>query len=335
MENALDKRIIVALLSISLISLELIWTRLFSAEFYYAFAFLILSLAILGLGLGALSVRMIERLNRDENLGPVLSLTGLGALAGPPLVFRLGLDFAQLFESWTMVGIFTGSLALLGAAFFFGGMALALIFRRNHESIPRLYMADLAGAGAGVVVAVLLMNGLGTPAATALSALPVLFAAAVETPAWRRIVPVAFMAAAIPLAWYAGKLLEMPRPEPIPVIYRHWDAMAKIKMADDEGQYRNLNIDNIANTGIYRFDGNWNRPADQRFEFGIDVSNLIARFDHCRFASIGAGAGQDVLQALQAGATEIHAIEVNPTSTKCCSRAIRPVFSIGRQASRR
>jgi hypothetical protein len=38
-----------------LVALEIVWTRIFSAEFFYSFAFLTVSLA--GLGLGALSLR--------------------------------------------------------------------------------------------------------------------------------------------------------------------------------------------------------------------------------------------------------------------------------------
>ncbi len=49
---------VVAFLSAALIGLEIIWTRIFSAEFFYTFAFLTLSLAILGLGLGALAIRL-------------------------------------------------------------------------------------------------------------------------------------------------------------------------------------------------------------------------------------------------------------------------------------
>jgi hypothetical protein len=41
---------LVALLSATLIGLELVWTRIFSAEFFYTYAFLTLSLAIMGLG---------------------------------------------------------------------------------------------------------------------------------------------------------------------------------------------------------------------------------------------------------------------------------------------
>ncbi len=304
--------LVVALISASLIALEMIWTRLFSAEFYYTFAFLTLSLAILGLGLGALAVRMVPGLADSDSLGPLLSFTGLAALAGPPLVFRLGLDFSGLFASWRMAGTFVLTLALLAAAFFFGGAALAIVFRGGHRDMPRLYMADLLGAGTGVVVSVLLMNTFGTPAATALSAAPVLLAALLATPGLRRALPVALLGAMVVTAHLAPGMLELARPERAPVIYRHWDAMAKVKMYDFEGRYRSLNIDNLANTGNHRFDGNWDRPEAERFAFGIDVGNLIARFDGCRFLSLGSGAGQDVLQALQYGAAEVHAVEVNP-----------------------
>ena len=58
--------LVVALLSITLLSLEVAWTRIFSAEFFHPFAFLILSLAVLGLGVGALIIRLVPRLDQDR-----------------------------------------------------------------------------------------------------------------------------------------------------------------------------------------------------------------------------------------------------------------------------
>ena len=63
--------VVVALLSMTLLALEIIWTRLFSAEFFYTFAFLILSLAIMGLGMGALALRLFPGLNREGSLGSI------------------------------------------------------------------------------------------------------------------------------------------------------------------------------------------------------------------------------------------------------------------------
>lgn len=301
----------VGLLSLTVIGLELIWMRLFSAEFYYAFAFLTLSLAVLGLGLGALALRLWPRLAGEENLGWMLAATGAAALAGPPLVFQLGLDFSKLLASWGQTLAFVVALLLLGSAFFCGGMALGLLFRHNSQQMPRLYMADLVGAGAGVVLAVLLMNTLQTPAATFLTALPVLLASWLCLAGWRRVLPAALAAGAFGLTFVAPDLLQIERHNPGPVTYLHWDAMAKIRVFDF-GDARAINIDNAANTTAYGFDGDWEAVRKEKAEFGIDVGYLIKRFPRCTFMSLGAGAGPDVFQALYHDAAEVHAVEVNP-----------------------
>ncbi len=303
---------LVAAISVTLVSLELTWTRLFSAEFFYTFAFLILSLAVLGLGLGALAVRLGSTLERESTVGWLLTGTGLAGLAGPPLVFALDVDMSRILGDPLALARWALALLLLGAAFLFGGMALALLFRRGWERIPRLYMADLLGAGLGVQVAFLAMNRLGTPTATFAITLPVLLAASVTLRGWRRAVPVVSMLLAILLGETAGGLLRRDREERAPVIYEHWDAMAKIKLYDFGEGYRGLEIDNAANSPVYEFDGNWDRPDSLRFEFGIDVQFLMDRFDSCTFLSLGSGGGTDVLQALQGGCTEIHAVEVVP-----------------------
>ena len=110
----------------------------------------------------------------------------------------------------------------------------------------------------------------------------------------------------------AASLLEAPREERAPVIYKHWDAMAKVKVFDFGGAYRGINIDNVANSPLIPFDGNFEDPELEEAEWGIDVSYLIGLFDHCTFLSLGAGGGGDVLQALVEGAAEVHAVEVNP-----------------------
>ncbi|MBU8933612.1 MAG: hypothetical protein KOO62_06360 [candidate division Zixibacteria bacterium] len=303
---------IVALLSISLIALELAWTRIFSAEFFYTFAFLILSIAILGLGLGALALRLFPSLGKTEKLGLTLSLTGLMTLIGPPAVFKLGLKFSALLSSWAMVGKLAVAIMLLGSAFFFGGIALASIFRKHHQQIPKLYMADLIGAGLAVPIIIMAMNGFGTPKASFLCALPVLVAAMIACRRWVKIIPVILGGVMFMTLGSAASMLERERPERAPVIYKHWDAMSKIKIFDYGPYARGLEIDNVANSPVYAFDGNWNRPDSEKYEFGIDVSYLIEQFDSCIFLSLGSGGGTDALQALMAGATEVHAVEVNP-----------------------
>jgi hypothetical protein len=307
------KLIAVTLMSITLLALELVWTRLFSAEFFYTFAFLTLSLAVLGLGLGGLAIRLFPFLNRQGSPGVFLSLAGLMAFTGPPVVFRLELDFPMLLSSWIMMSKFLLVLFLLSSSFFLAGMALALIFKTNHEEIPRLYMSDLTGAGIGVLFAILMMNGFGTPVAAFLIAIPILLASILISRGPMKLVPGVLIIIAAALSSQGVSLLEPEREERAPVIYKHWDAMAKIKVYDFEGQYRGLNIDNVANSPVIPFDWDWETfRADTTGGWNIDVGYLVSMFDSCTFLSLGAGAGSDVLQALDKGASEIHAVEVNP-----------------------
>ncbi len=305
--------IVIFLLSMTLIGLELAWTRIFSAEFFYTFAFLVLSLAILGLGLGALALRLFPALNREKWQGLMLSLTAFFTLAGPPAVFWLQPDFSALFNSWLMVGKLLVTVFLLSSAYFTGGIALAFLFRNNNREMPRLYMADLLGAGIGVILAIVFMNLLGTPATTFLIALPVLLAAFLIAPRWQKALPALLFIAMFFLMARAGNLLEAQREERAPVVHRHWDAVAKVKVYQATDTYQMLNIDNVAHTSAYKYEGDLPLPDSLKQEFTINMSRLIRQFDSCRYLVIGAGGGGDVFQPLQyKNVSEVHAVEVIP-----------------------
>ncbi len=303
--------LIVGLISLTLIPLELIWTRILSAEFFYTFAFLVLSVAILGLGLGGLALRLFARLNQSRFVAAYLCLAAICAGIGPGLVFAIAPDFSSLFSSWTTLGKLTLTILTLMSSFFFGGLALALIFKNNHSEVPRLYMADLLGAGVGVLGAILAMNVFGTLHASVLIALPILLAAVFAGKGVWRSVPIVLAIAVVLISPSADKWLKLDRAERAPVVFTHWDAMSKLKVYEYAPDSRGINIDNVANTPVYRFDGNWADVNADSAEWGIDVSYLIDQFDSCVFLSLGSGGGSDVFQALVEGAAEIHAVEVN------------------------
>jgi len=321
--------LLIALLSLSLLTIELIWTRIFSAEFLYTFAFLILSTAVLGLGVGALIVRLFPRLDVSERPGSMLALTGAACLAGPPAVFLLDVDFTHIFSRLSSVADVAAVMLILSAPFVFGGIVLASLFREQPYRLPQLYTADLLGAAAGVLLAIPAMNLAGTPAAAGYAAIPVLGAAVISSRSWRRLPPIVLIALTIPLAQNAESLLRVDREQRAPVSYVHWDAMSKIKVYDYSDTYRGIEIDNAANSPVYGFDGNWDRPDSLRFRFGIDVSYLIERMPGCRFLSLGAGGGCDVLQALQSGAMEVHAVEINGHINEMMQHGVLQEFSGG------
>ncbi len=310
----MNKRyLIIAGISISLIAMEISWTRIFSAEFFYTFAFLILSTAVLGIGLGGLALRYVKAFNRDVVANLSMSLSGLFILLGPVLVFQINPEFTKIFAGLTdFLKVFSSGI-ILGLPYFFGGMALSYLFKKNYSDMPRMYMWDMAGAAFGVIIAIAAMNICGTPRAVTYTAMPILFAGLIASGNWQKIIPaILIIATAIGGFFSEDMLQKQNRQERAKVIYTHWDAMAKVKMYDFEGQYRGLNIDNVANSPVFPFDGEIDRPDSLKYHFNINVGNLIRMFDSCRFLSLGAGGGGDVLMALQEGAAEIHAVEVVP-----------------------
>ncbi|MCZ7602896.1 MAG: hypothetical protein M5R37_08510 [Melioribacteraceae bacterium] len=305
-----SRMLIIALLSLSLISVEIIWTRIFSAEYFYTFAFMIISLAILGLGLGALSLRLFNFLNKDWIVGVTLVLSGLTILAGPIAIIKMNLDFTSLLNDWISMVKLIAAIAILSSTFFFGGIALAKLFKSDVSQMPLLYMFDLIGAAFGVFLSVIMMNSFGTPSSVFLTSIPIFIAAFIAMNSWRKLLPALLVLIAIGMSPYSNEFLKSGKPDRAEVIYTYWDAMAKIKIFDYNGQARGINIDNAANSPVYPFDGNYNKPDSLKYEYNICVKNLIDRFDSCTFLSLGAGGGTDVLQALQEGATEVHAVEV-------------------------
>jgi hypothetical protein len=306
------KYALVALLSVSFIGLELIWTRILSAEFYYTFSFLILSFAILGLSMGSLSLRLFKGLNNIKFLSVFIGLSALFSFVSPILLFKLQLDFSVLFSSFLMILKFFAAILLLSSSFYFGGLALSLLFKTAHKDMPKLYMADMVGAGISVILCIILMNIFGTQVATFLISIPLLTAAFLAS--GKKYIPLLALILWALFVGQADDLLESKRQERAPVIYEHWDAMAKIKIYEYAPNYRGMNIDNVANTPVIGFDGNIEDPMIDGWD--IDVKNLIDRFGECTFLSLGSGGGADVMQALGYNAAEVYAVEVNPHMNK-------------------
>ncbi len=309
----LTKYLAVGLLSASLIAMELIWTRIFSAEFFYTFAFLILSLAILGLGLGALSLRFFPKLDDEKRIPSYIALSSLMIIIGPVLVFQLGINFPTLFSDFSEIVKLIFALFLLGAPYFLGGIALAVIFKNHSSDMPKIYMFDLAGAGIGVLLAIIFMNLIGTQQTAVWAALPAIAAAFLFTS--KKITPLPVMSALlmIILSFYASDTLRTNREEPARVIFEHWDAMAKLKIYEYKPGYRGINIDNHASTTVIGLPGGYNDSLLKLYDyFGINIGYLIRQFKHTDFLALGSGGGKDVAHALAEGAEKVYAVEVNP-----------------------
>src|SRR5262245_2383938 len=168
----------VALVSSTLLMIELALTRIFSVIMYYHFAFLAISIALFGLSAsGVFAYVMRERLGRRDTAS-LLSAASLiyGATTIVSLFFlvrlRVGLTYSP--ENLVlMLLIYT----LAALPFFTGGLVITLAIARQPSRINAIYGADLTGAAAGCLMLIPLLNRLGAPGVVLAAALMAIVAA--------------------------------------------------------------------------------------------------------------------------------------------------------------
>ncbi|HNB24422.1 MAG TPA: hypothetical protein PKZ32_18515 [Candidatus Melainabacteria bacterium] len=150
-----------ALCSMSMMLLELVMTRLYSASTGYHFAFMIVSIAMFGLTLGALYTMAFASKN-DDKTEPLLSLSScLFAAAIPTSAGLQILAFKPLVGMGAFAWIFVNFL-LSAIPFFFAGIVICKCLT-SYEQVGKLYSADLLGAAVACPLLVFLLSQISGP----------------------------------------------------------------------------------------------------------------------------------------------------------------------------
>jgi SAM-dependent methyltransferase len=152
----------VALVSAAALAYEVLLMRLFSIIQWHHFAYMIISLALLGYGAsgtfisiaGPALIRHFERA-----YWTCLVLFGLSAVACGLLAQRIPFNAEEVLWDWHQLLRLMELYLLLSLPFFFAACGIALALTRYGNDVPRIYAADLLGAGAGSVGIVLLLSG--------------------------------------------------------------------------------------------------------------------------------------------------------------------------------
>jgi spermidine synthase len=316
-----------ALVSCTVLLLEIAVTRILSVLLWYHWAFFSISAALLGLGAPGVWWTL-KGLSREA-----LPRALLGASVCLPLAMVLMVKGVRWFAPFSVVYC----LVCLLPGFLCLGTALALLVLDGPEdALAPLYGADLAGALAGAVLAVPLMDRIAAPTLAAGLALLPLFACLMLEP--RRTPRVILLMAGVmvlillkePLRVRQTKAYDEGWPgfEPI---YERWTATTRITVhssvfwrptgarfgwgfgrlpaaIDPAPEQYWLEQDGSAGTPITRLRGS---PR----ELAYLLEDVTAVGYHVRFpksvAVVGAGGGRDILAALVSGAERVDAIELN------------------------
>ena len=152
----------IALLSLSLIAFQLQLMQIFSIVQWYHFAFMVISVALLGFGASGTVIALARDrlLKRVEFLSPLLMIACAATMVLAVNVSQLDnvrFDSYLVWVDGTQVRALVLTYLTLFVPFFFGALALGLVFVRFVDHIGSLYFANLLGSGLGGLIAVVLM----------------------------------------------------------------------------------------------------------------------------------------------------------------------------------
>ncbi len=180
-----------ALTALSVLTLQISLTRVFSLLIWYHFAFLAVAAALIGFTGGGLAVQLRPALREGDLDGRMAKLC-LGASGA--IVLALVVASRLPFEMSVLAspGQFACFVALVVAVlvpFVLGGTVVAAVLSAHGATAARLYAADLVGSGVGCGLSVIALDRLGGGAGGVMTAAVAMALASLafarRSPAWR------------------------------------------------------------------------------------------------------------------------------------------------------
>ena len=320
----------VALTTLATLLLELALTRIFSVVFYYHFAFLSISIALFGLGAGGVFSYLVAGWR-----GNLLSKLGVLAAAASLLVL-VALMFLLTRRGDPGYGTLALVYFLSALPFLATGTVVSLVVAETIERVNRVYFFDLAGAAAGCLLLIPLLDWVGGPntviAAAAVYALSacVWFGLAENRKA--RAAAAAWFAAVLALLVYnsgqslidiryaKGKEIKDER-------FVKWNSFSRIALKGYQGSAM-IYIDADASTGIPSYDFAKLSEKDRKdlFYQGPGLPYLLR--PGAKTLVIGAGGGGDLARALASGSRDVTGVEINPIIANTIMRERFPDLSL-------
>jgi hypothetical protein len=322
----------IAATSLATLLLELSLTRVFSVVYFYHFAFLAISLALFGLGAGGVFSYVVSgwRGSLFSKLG-ILAATNAAAIV---LCLSFLLSRASHLGTRELIaGYFVAAIPFL-----LSGTILSLIIADTIERVNRTYFFDLAGASAGCLVLVPLLNWVGGPNSIIVAG--VLFA--VSAAIWfdlggdsrGRIGAVLLGLLLVALITYNSKyfLIDVKYAKGQPLKneeFVKWNSFSRVALRPEPhgGGLKSIVIDADAATGVARFDFA-HLTAEEKFDLayhGPGFPYLLR--PGAKTLVIGPGGGWDISRALASGSKDITGVEINPIIANVIMREKFPAYS--------
>ena len=153
-------RYTIALISATALAYEVLLARLFAIIQWHHFAYMIISLALLGYGISGTFLSLFAKRLLDRYAATFIInivLFGLTLLASFLIAQQIPFNAEEMLWDWRQsVWLFTIYLLLM-LPFFFVANAIGLTMMAMGKQIPRIYAADMIGAGIGSALVMFLL----------------------------------------------------------------------------------------------------------------------------------------------------------------------------------
>jgi hypothetical protein len=303
------------------LALQVLLSRLFSAELFYHFSFLSISLALLGAGAGAMAVYLRPTWFDRRPLQQQLSRwsTWLAALL---IVVPLVLARIRYGTGTVISATFVFHLALTSVLstmlFLAAGTVIALAVRSYARTMSRLYAFDLAGAALGAILVVPLMWRVSVPTlivaiGPVAAGAALLFAGGISRPGGRAACALLGLGL-LAILLSSTSSIYTPKPAEASLgkaVSDRWTPISRVVAypATAGARFEPLFYDRGgAPVAAYRRGG----PMPDWRELHLGPQSLGYVFGGVQRALvIGGGGGRDILNALTSGVRRLDVIELN------------------------
>lgn len=311
---------------------ELTLIKIYDVQFYPQFSFLIISISFFGFGLASVPLLFKQRLiTKEVDFGIWVSLSLALSNAGIIIFIKtanISIDFLNL--SFKLIGVpLLITIFLSALPFVILGYVIGSLFQRAQASIAGFYLADLLGAGFGVLTFPFLIKYLGADSLLLFANVPIIIYLFLRSrTAIVRIIN--FFCLFILFLTYSKFAnltaptftLKWMRNDQIQHIENtYWDTLGRldvVRMPNSNLKYIFYDGGTIS-TPIYRFDGDFKKlltsfEVDPEVDFGrisTLASHWLRKSEPYSTYQIGVGAGQETKAALMFGAARIVGVDVN------------------------
>ena len=327
------------LVTLATLMYEVLLTRIFSVTMWYHYGFMAISVALFGTTAGALLVYLLPA--RFPRGGAQRQLAWSALLFAGAIVasFIAHADLRMHVGRFTVTGVLIPTYLVTSVPFTLSGVCVALALTRFPRQVSTLYAVDLAGAAAGCLLLIRVLDATDGPTAVVVIAVlagvgAALFAGDAGSALLRRVTLIsagllAFFAITNgALANYQSGILRLALGEgrrDVPPLYEKWNSFSRITVypippvphgwgmsstlpPDLRIPQLGMSIDVNAFTVITGFDGDLGRLGYLKY----DITNLAHSIRRdAKVLVVGAGGGRDILSALAFGQRSVVAVELN------------------------